>query len=82
MDPQEQLLVLQSLFQFSFRATHQKTHSVFMSRMLLKPASDTELTKFWNSLRGMEPENGFLNFHIRFDSSSRNNEEALYPEGL
>ena len=30
-----------------------------------KPASDAELTKFWNSLRGMKPENGFLNFHVR-----------------
>ena len=28
------------------------------------PTSATVLTKFWNSLRGMEPENGFLRFHI------------------
>ena len=46
------------------------------------PTSASVLTKFWNSLRGMEPENGFLNFHVRFESSSKNNEEALYPEGL
>ena len=30
-----------------------------------KPASDPELTSFWNSLRGMEPENGFLKFDPR-----------------
>ena len=28
------------------------------------PTSAAVLTKFWNSLRGMEPENGFLKFHI------------------
>ena len=28
------------------------------------PTSAAVLTKFWDSLRGMEPENGFLKFHI------------------
>ena len=32
-----------------------------------KPASDPELTLFWNSLRGMEPENGLLKFHTKFE---------------
>jgi hypothetical protein len=31
----------------------------------VKPAPDTELTKFWDSLHGMKPENGFLKFHNR-----------------
>ena len=30
-----------------------------------KPASNAGLTKFWNSLRGMKPENGFLHFLVR-----------------
>ena len=31
----------------------------------VKPASDPDLAKFWGSLRGVKPENGFLNFHVR-----------------
>ena len=38
-----------------------------------KPASDPELTKFWNSLCRMEPENGFLKFGPR---------SSLLPEKL
>ena len=30
-----------------------------------QPASDPKLTKFWNSLHEMKPENGFLKFQIR-----------------
>ena len=30
-----------------------------------KPTSNAKLTKFWNSLRGMKPENGFLKFRTK-----------------
>jgi hypothetical protein len=33
----------------------------------VKPAPDMELTKFWDSLHGMEPENGFLKFYDGLD---------------
>ena len=65
MDLQEQLLVLQNLFRFSYRETQQKTHSMFKSQNASKPTPNAKLTKFWNSLRGMKPENGFLKFRTK-----------------
>ena len=46
---------------------------VSTSLTTIKPASDAELTSFWNSLHGMKPENGFLKFDPR---------SGLLPETL
>ena len=48
----------------------------------IKPVSDPGLTLFWNSLRKMKPENGFLKFDVRPEFHSRKIEGALYSKGL
>ena len=47
-----------------------------------KPASDAELTKFWNSLREMKPENGFLKFSTLDLNFFQNFEVTLYSKGI
>ena len=47
--------------------TAENPHRVQVSTPLttIQPASDAELTSFWNSLHGMKPEDGFLKFQVR-----------------
>ena len=65
MDLPEQPFVPQNLFRFSYRETCQKAHFVFEISNAFQPVSDPKLTKFWNSLHKMKPEDGFLKFQAR-----------------